>query len=124
ARLRALAADSTPGRVTFVAAHHPLMTGGPHGGYCGITGPFHRFGGRSQDIISGRNRQMRDSIEAAIFVNPPLAYVAGHDHNQPVLDGGASVEYVLGSGACSYAKAECSLRIREIYQSSQYRTAF
>lgn len=124
ARLRALAADSTPGRVTFVAAHHPLMTGGPHGGYCGITGPFHRFGGRSQDIISGRNRQMRDSIEAAISVNPPLAYVAGHDHNQQVLDGGASVEYVLVSGAGSYAKAECAVRMRESYYVSQNRSGF
>lgn len=124
ARLRTLAADSAPGRVTFVAGHHPLMTGGPHGGYCGITGPFHRFGGRSQDIISGRNRMMRDSIEAAISVNPPIAYVAGHDHNQQVLHGGESAEYVLVSGAGSYSKAECAVRMRESYYVSQNRSGF
>lgn len=124
AQLRALAADSAPGRVTFVAAHHPLMTGGPHGGYCGITGPFHRFGGRSQDIMSGRNRLMRDSIEAAISVNPPLAYVAGHEHNQQVMDGGESAQYVLVSGAGSHSKTECAVRMRESYYVSQNRAGF
>src|SRR5829696_5840109 len=58
---------STPGegRVVIAAGHHPLMTGGEHGGYCGITGPFRRLGGASQDILSGSNRTMRDSIESA-----------------------------------------------------------
>lgn len=124
ARLRAAVADTTPGRITFVAAHHPLMSGGPHGGYCGITGPFHRFGGRAQDIMSGRNQMMRDSIEAAMSINPPLAFVAGHEHNQQVLHGGESTQYVLVSGAGSYSKAECAVRMRESYYVSQNRSGF
>lgn len=126
ALLRTLVAeDARQDRVTIVAGHHPLMTGGEHGGYCGITGPFHRFAGRSQDLLGGRNRAMRDSIEAALAVNPPLAYVAGHDHSQQVMHGGDSpVEYVLVSGAGSYDKASCAVRLRESYYVSQNRSGF
>jgi hypothetical protein len=112
------------GRVVLVAAHHPLMTGGPHGGYCGVTGPFRRFGGLSQDIISSANRTMRDSIRAAFNGHPPLAYVAGHDHNLQVLRGGVDVDYILVSGAGSESKTECAVRLRESYYTSQHRTGF
>ena len=112
------------GRVVLVAAHHPLMTGGPHGGYCGVTGPFRRFGGLSQDIISSANRTMRDSIRAAFIGHPPLAYVAGHDHNLQVLRGGVDVNYILVSGAGSAAKTECAVRLRESYYVSQQKTGF
>ena len=112
------------GRVVLVAAHHPLMTGGPHGGYCGATGPFRRFGGRSQDIISSANRTMRDSIRSAFNGHPPLAYVAGHDHNLQVLRGGGDVDYILVSGAGSASKTECAVRLRESYYTSQHRPGF
>ena len=59
------------GRVVVVAAHHPLMTGGEHGGYCGATGPFRRFAGLSQDVMSGANRRMRDSLESAFRESVP-----------------------------------------------------
>lgn len=112
------------GRVVLVAAHHPLMTGGPHGGYCGVTGPFRRFGGASQDIMSSANRTMRDSIRAAFNGHPPLAYVAGHDHNLQVLRGGGDVDYILVSGAGSESKTECAVRLRESYYISQHRPGF
>lgn len=112
------------GRVTIVAGHHPLMTGGEHGGYCGVTGPFRRLGGGSQDIMSGANRTMRDSLESAFRAQPPLAYAAGHDHNLQVLKGGASVQYLLVSGAGSASKAACGVRLRESYYVSQHRTGF
>jgi hypothetical protein len=112
------------GRIVLVAAHHPLMTGGPHGGYCGVTGPFRRFGGRSQDIISSANREMRDSIRSAFNGHPPLAYVAGHDHNLQVLRGGGDVDYILVSGAGSETKTECAVRLRESYYVSQHRPGF
>jgi hypothetical protein len=120
-RAQVEAADST--RVLFVTGHHPLMTGGLHGGFCGITGPYRRFGGRSQDIVSTANRTMRDSIEAAFANRQPLAYLAGHDHNLQVLRGPAA-RYILVSGAGSYAKAECGVRLRESYFVTQRRSGF
>jgi len=111
-------------RVVFVAAHHPLMTGGIHGGYCGVTGPFRRFGGNSQDIMSSANRAMRDSLRSAFFGHPPLAYVAGHDHNLQVLRGGLNVDYLLVSGAGAASKTECAVRMRESYYVSQHRAGF
>jgi hypothetical protein len=112
------------GRVVIVAAHHPLMTGGAHGGYCGVTGPYRRFGGSSQDILSGANRTMRDSIRNAFDGHPPLAYVAGHDHNLQVLRGGPNVRYILVSGAGSPGKTECAVRMRESYYVTQHRAGF
>lgn len=124
AELREQVQAEGEGRVVVAAGHHPLMTGGPHGGYCGIIGPFHRFGGRSQDIISSANRTMRDSLESAFAAQPPLAYAAGHDHSLQVLDGGDEVGYVLVSGAGSYSKASCAVRLREGYFVSQNRSGF
>lgn len=124
AQLRAVLEPGREDRVTLIAAHHPLMTGGEHGGYCSWTGPFHRFARRSQDIVSSTNRSMRDSLEAAFMVNPPLAYVAGHDHSLQVLRGGEAVEYILVSGAGSSSKASCAVRLRESYYVSQHRSGF
>jgi len=112
------------GRVVFVGGHHPLMTGGLHGGYCGATGPFRRFGGRSQDIISSANRTMRDSIRAAFAGHPPLVAVGGHDHTLQVLRGGLNLDYILVSGAGSASKTECAVRLRESYYVSQHRAGF
>jgi hypothetical protein len=112
------------GRVVFVAGHHPLMTGGIHGGYCGVTGPFRRFGGNAQDLLSSANRTMRDSLRSAFFGHPPLAYVAGHDHNLQVLRGGRNVDYLLVSGAGAASKTECAVRMRESYYVSQHRAGF
>ena len=112
------------GRVVVVGAHHPLMTGGEHGGYCGITGPFRRFGGYAQDILSSLNKRMRDSIETAFAVKPPLIYAAGHEHNIQVLRGGATVQYLLVSGAGSEDKVACGVWLRESYYVAQHRTGF
>jgi hypothetical protein len=122
--LRDQVRPSGEGRVVLVAGHHPLMTGGIHGGYCGATGPFRRFGGRAQDIMSSANRTMRDSLRSAFFGHPPLAYVAGHDHNLQVLRGGRNVDYLLVSGAGAASKTECAVRMRESYYVSQHRAGF
>lgn len=124
AALRRALAPTRYGRITVVSGHHPLMTGGTHGGYCGITGPFRRFGGRSQDITSSLNRTMRDSIERAFATNPPLAYAAGHEHNLQVLRGGPAVRYLLVSGAGAEAKTSCAVWMRESYFAAQRRTGF
>lgn len=124
AALREQVRPQGDGRVVLVAAHHPLMTGGIHGGYCGTTGPFRRFGGNAQDILSGSNRAMRDSLRSAFFGHPPLAYIAGHDHNLQVLRGGRNVDYLLVSGAGAASKTECAVRMRESYYVSQHRAGF
>ena len=112
------------GRVVIVSGHHPLMTGGEHGGYCGITGPFRRLAGYSQDILSGLNRVMRDSIETAFTAKPPLVYAAGHEHNIQVLRGEPTVDYILVSGAGSDSKVSCGVWLRESYYVAQHRTGF
>jgi hypothetical protein len=111
-------------RVVVVAGHHPLMTGGEHGGYCGITGPFRRFAGRAQDVMSGINTRMRDSIESAFSGSPPLVYAAGHDHSLQVLHGGENVGYILVSGAGSTNKVSCAVRLRESKYTSPHRSGF
>jgi hypothetical protein len=113
-----------PGRIVVVAGHHPLMTGGEHGGYCGLSGPFRRFAGRSQDVLSGANRRMRDSIESAFVGAPPLVYAAGHDHSLQVLHGGQNVDYILVSGAGSASKGSCAVRLRESIYTSPHRNGF
>ena len=124
AELRRVIRLPDEGRVVVVAAHHPLMTGGEHGGYCGVTGPFRRFAGRSQDVMSGINKRMRDSIEAALGEAPPLVYAAGHDHSLQVLRGGENVDYILVSGAGSDTKVSCAVRLRESMYTSPHRSGF
>lgn len=124
AALRDTVRSTGDDRVLIVAGHHPLMTGGEHGGYCGLTGPIHRFRGASQDIMSSTNRTMRDSLEAAFAERPPLAYVAGHEHNLQVLRGTRSTRYILISGAGSEDKVSCAVRLRESYYVSQRRAGF
>jgi Calcineurin-like phosphoesterase len=122
--LRNMIQTKPEGRVVIVGGHHPLMTGGEHGGYCGITGPFRRLSGSAQDVLSSLNRTMRDSLESAFGANPPLAYAAGHDHNLQVLKGAPDVQYLLVSGAGSVAKAACAVYMRESYYVSQHRVGF
>lgn len=122
--LREQVVPDRPDRVVIVAGHHPLMTGGVHGGYCGLAGPIRRLGARSQDILSSDNRRMRDSLDAAMSAHRPLAYVAGHEHNLQVLRGGTSARYLLVSGAGSYSKSSCGVRLRESYFVTQHRSGF
>ena len=112
-------------RVVVVAGHHPLVTGGVHGGYCGITAPFRRFAGRSQDVMSATNRRMRDSLESAFQEALPLVYAAGHDHSLQVLRGGRGGRpYLLVSGAGSASKVSCAVSLRESYYTSPHRNGF
>jgi hypothetical protein len=124
AELRAQVRPTGDKRVVVVAGHHPLMTGGEHGGYCGLTGPFRRFIGRSQDVMSGKNRRMRDSLERAFEAAKPLVYAAGHDHSLQVLSGGDAASYLLVSGAGSAAKGSCAVTLRESIYTSPHRSGF
>lgn len=124
AALREMVKTTADGRVTVVTGHHPMMTGGVHGGYCGVTGPFRRLGGRSQDILSSLNKAMRDSLDAAFSAKPPLVYAAGHDHALQVMKGAPNAQYFLVSGAGSVDKTECAVYMRESYYVSQHRAGF
>src|SRR5256884_7352996 len=97
-------------RVVVVVAHHPLASGGVHGGHFGwqdhifplrnikpwlwiplpLIGsvyPIARAEGiSSQDIPSRAYGRMRAALDSAFAGSPPLIYAAGHEHT---LSGGA-----------------------------------
>jgi len=113
------------GRAVVVVAHHPLESGGPHGGHfgwqdhlfplrelepwlwiplplIGSTYPIARESGISrQDVSSGAYHRMRAALDSAFAGSPPLIYAAGHDHALQVIAGG-SVRYLLVSGAGTF----------------------
>ncbi len=110
------------GRVVVAVAHHPLASGGPHGGHFGwqahlfplravkswlwiplpLIGsayPVARERGvSSQDAPSPAYRRMRAALDSAFAGLGPLVYAAGHDHTLQVI-GGTSARYELVSGA-------------------------
>jgi hypothetical protein len=109
-------------RKVVVAAHHPLASGGEHGGYFGVqsyifplrlvkpwlwiplpgigsTYPIARQSGFSnQDMAGTLNQRMRDMLQRAMRDRPPLVWADGHDHNLQVLKG-LSARWLLVSGA-------------------------
>lgn len=121
--LRALLA--IPGYTTFVAGHHPVVSGGQHGGYFGwkdyffpllnvkpwlwlplpVIGaayPAARNEGISrQDQSNSHYGRLIDSLDAVLGAAPPAAYVSGHDHGLQVIEGGPA-PYQLVSGAGYY----------------------
>jgi Calcineurin-like phosphoesterase len=111
------------GRVVVVAAHHPLRTGGVHGGHFGwkdhlfplqqvapwawlplpLIGslyPAARQNGISnQDLSSPLYQRMVQQFGRAFDAAPPALYAAGHEHNLQVIAGGpAHLELVSGGG--------------------------
>lgn len=89
----------------LVGAHHPLRTGGPHGGFSRgaladfLTGAIFLILGTLQDTYEESYREIMAPIERALAAAPPILYVAGHDHNLQVLEGGDHAGYQLVSGA-------------------------
>jgi hypothetical protein len=96
-------------RHAIVVAHHPLASGGHHGGYFDwptYLFPFHpwaRLGGyfADQDVSGEEYRDMRLSFARAFRDHPPLVYAAGHEHNLQVLHRGPA-RYLLVSGGGIY----------------------
>lgn len=98
----------------IVAAHHPIRSGGPHGGHTrgfwqdlGVTivYPFYHL----QDMVDPGYRQMVLVLSKALGANPPLAMVAGHDHSLQVIDGGDLARLVIVSGAASKVSSVTAL---------------
>ncbi len=117
-------------RHVIVAGHHPLESGGEHGGYwsigkwifplrdvkswlwvplpiIGAIYPLARMNGiTSQDLSGSRNEHMRAEFAAAFAEHPPLLYAAGHDHNLQVFRGpDAKFSIVSGSGIIDHQEA-------------------
>jgi hypothetical protein len=118
------ATSAADDRNVVVLAHHPLATGGSHGGHftwrqhlfplrefsrrlwiplpgIGSAYPISRQRGiTSQDLSSSENRRMRTALEDALGERRPLIYAAGHEHNLQVMRGfGGEWHLVSGSGS-------------------------
>jgi hypothetical protein len=117
-----------------VVGHHPLASGGPHGGHfsfrehvfpltvvnqglwiplpiIGSIYPLVRQGGVSdQDVSGARNHRMREALEGVLRERPPLVYAAGHEHALQVLDGHGA-RHLLVSGAGIYGHTGSVSRI-------------
>lgn len=105
----------------ILAAHHPMATGGPHGGNVSgfQSGPFIRYlaikaGLAVQDLASGRYSAMLTRLRETILASgvTPLAFAAGHDHSLQVihLDAPGEPSWQLVSGSAS--KSSPADRIR------------
>ena len=114
-------------RHAIVLAHHPLRTGGPHGGKFGwkehvfplrefspwlwipipLLGSVHHvarmLGVSAQDFPSNAYQAMIASIERGLEVAPPLVFAAGHEHGLQLIRGGGSPRFHVVSGAGSLA---------------------
>jgi hypothetical protein len=104
------ALEGADGRETVVAMHHPLVSGGPHGGRFGLRQhlfpltdikkwawlplpvigsiyPIARSSGiSSQDQSSGAYRDMTAALVAAAQDHLPLAWASGHEHVLQVIE--------------------------------------
>ena len=91
----------------IVVAHHPIRTGGPHGGYgrgfwgnqlVSVAG---WFGITVQDLDADPYRRMVLRLVPALAKEPPLVYAAGHDHGLQVIEGRDTAGTLVVSGAGS-----------------------
>lgn len=97
-------------RTLVVAAHHPLKTGGPHGGLVslwsslGIQYLLNRSGALLQDLSSQPYVALRKGMTTALeHEGRPLLFVAGHDHSLQVFrdDSAGTPRYSVVSGSAS-----------------------
>ena len=97
---------SAGGRRTVVVGHHPLVSGGEHGGYFDWPTYFQlhpaaRIGGifARQDVTGEEYTRLRVYMQSAFQPNPPLIYAAGHEHNLQVFRRApARYQVVRGAG--------------------------
>ena len=123
------------GRIVVLAEHHPLRSGGTHGGHfdwkdhlfplrairpwlwiplpwIGSLYPAARQQGISrQDIPSRAYQRLIAALRRALAAAPPSLYAAGHEHNLQVLSGGrARLELVSGTGIYGHTDEAVPIR--------------
>jgi hypothetical protein len=90
-----------------MVAHHPIRTGGPHGGF---GRPFLLkqllpvagwLGIEVHDLDAKRYREMLARLRPAFAAAPPLVYAAGHDHSLQVIEGRDDAGTLVVSGAAA-----------------------
>ncbi|MEA2722833.1 MAG: hypothetical protein QOH59_604, partial [Gemmatimonadales bacterium] len=123
------------GRLVVMAEHHPLRSGGEHGGHFDLK--YHLFpltaikpwlwiplpligslypaarqqGISNQDIPSRAYQRLIAAFRRALAAAPPALYAAGHEHNLQVLSGGpARLELVSGTGIYGHSGVAVPLR--------------
>ncbi len=114
-------------RHVVVAAHHPLQTGGIHGGFLGweshvfplreladwlyipvpVLGSAYALRrsqtGPNQDISGALYARMRRALNVVFARRQPLIYAAGHDHNLQVIEGNDdTAQWLVVSGSGIY----------------------
>jgi Calcineurin-like phosphoesterase len=94
------------GRNVVVAAHHPIRSAGPHGGFTrgfwydlGVA-IYYRFY-TVQDLVEPDYLEMVRVLGEVLQESPPLAMVGGHDHSLQILDGNGEARLVIVSGSAS-----------------------
>ncbi len=123
-------------RVVGILAHHPMASGGIHGGHFGILDhlfplralkswlwvplpivgslyPLARASGISaQDLSGDAYIAMLDSLSAAFAERVPLFYASGHEHNLQVIDD-SRVRHILVSGGGYYGHTTRVVYLRQ-----------
>jgi hypothetical protein len=103
----------------IVGAHHPLTTGGPHGGlsYGGffdlIIGMYGWFMGGLQNTYEPAYANAIMKVSPALATTQPLLFAGGHDHNLQLLRGGPASRYEVVSGAGSVKKVSTVTHIEQ-----------
>jgi hypothetical protein len=85
-------------RYALVAAHHPIESGGPHGGFVppGAPQPDEPA---SEDLGSVPYTALRHDLAAAFAGAAPLVYAAGHEHTLQVLNGPPGTTLLVSGSA-------------------------
>lgn len=118
-------------RRTVVVAHHPVVSGGQHGGYFDwptYLFPFHPWARTAglfarQDVTGREYRHMTAELSRAFVVDTPTVYAAGHEHSLQVFRRDPA-KYLLVSGGGIYGHTtptRAITGIRYIRQASGYQ---
>lgn len=106
-------------RATVVTGHHPLISGGIHGGYYDwpsyLVFPIplaRKQGFAPQDVAHPRYKNLKRAMERAFGPKSPLLYAAGHEHNLQILRSGNGAQNLVVSGAGIYDHTTAVSRTR------------
>jgi hypothetical protein len=98
-----------------VVAHHPIRSGGPHGGFTrgfwtdlGVKLYYRVY--TVQDLLEPTYEEMVKVLGKVLAEDPPLAMVGGHDHSLQIIDGGSESRLVVVSGAGSNTTGVTSIQ--------------